>query len=386
MKKLSIVFLLSACAWGQSPNPPTSGYATLNTFLSAVETYQVGTADPPASTCTAGKDGAISTTSKLYHCVATNTWTLVVTGAAIGTGANNLVQLNSSSQLPAVSGTNLTNLPTPVNFSGNLAGDVTGAQASTVVGAIQGVPFTNTAGNLSTAAGITAAYFSATPDGIHAGEMVLPGNTTAPSIPANSAGIIGPNSASFTSWVFQLSATAPTVNQFLTAGTPVAGVIPLLPRAIAAGDLPGTLSSGTAITNASLTTPALGTPSAIVLTNATGLPASQVPATPLATPGTSITLTAPRGYAVCTGNCTVAIPTPAAGNEFCIRGGMNVTATVTLNALGAGNYYENTAGTAYGAANGTMTATSAVGNKICIVGLDANHYLTFSFNGTWTAN
>ncbi len=45
-------------------------------------------------------------------------------------------------------------------------------------------------------------------------------------------------------------------------------------RAIVATDLPGTLSSGTAITNASLTTPALGTPSAVVLTNATGFPAS----------------------------------------------------------------------------------------------------------------
>ena len=49
--------------------------------------------------------------------------------------------------------------------------------------------------------------------------------------------------------------------------------------AIVAGDLPGTLSSGTAITNAALTTPDLGTPSALTLTNATGLPIAGISAT-----------------------------------------------------------------------------------------------------------
>jgi hypothetical protein len=47
-------------------------------------------------------------------------------------------------------------------------------------------------------------------------------------------------------------------------------------RAIAAGDLPTTLTSGTAITNAVLTTPNLGTPSAATLTNAVGLPMNGV--------------------------------------------------------------------------------------------------------------
>ena len=42
-------------------------------------------------------------------------------------------------------------------------------------------------------------------------------------------------------------------------------------RAIAATDLPGTLSSGTAITNAALTTPVLGTPSSGVMNNLTGI-------------------------------------------------------------------------------------------------------------------
>jgi hypothetical protein len=47
-------------------------------------------------------------------------------------------------------------------------------------------------------------------------------------------------------------------------------------RAVAAGDLPTTLTSGTAITNAALTTPALGTPSSGTGTNLTGIPLSGV--------------------------------------------------------------------------------------------------------------
>lgn len=40
---------------------------------------------------------------------------------------------------PTFSGANLTSLPTPSSFSGNLAGDVTGTQSSTVVGRINGI-------------------------------------------------------------------------------------------------------------------------------------------------------------------------------------------------------------------------------------------------------
>ena len=49
-------------------------------------------------------------------------------------------------------------------------------------------------------------------------------------------------------------------------------------RAIAAGDLPATFASGTAITNAALTTPILGIPQSGTLTNCTGLPVSGITA------------------------------------------------------------------------------------------------------------
>jgi hypothetical protein len=55
-----------------------------------------------------------------------------------GTGANNLVELDGSGNLPAVDGSALTNLPSPSGFTGNLAGDVTGPMGTTVVSNVGG--------------------------------------------------------------------------------------------------------------------------------------------------------------------------------------------------------------------------------------------------------
>lgn len=108
--------------------------------------------------------------------------------------------------------------------------------------------------------------------------------------------------------------------------------------------------------------------------------------TPLAT-GTSTTLLAPRGYYVCTGACTVAVPVPAAGYEFCVFNTTNVAGAITLSALGSSARYENSARTAYGTAGtGTLVSGGAVGDKVCLLGLDSTHYLTASFTGTWVAN
>jgi hypothetical protein len=117
------------------------------------------------------------------------------------------------------------------------------------------------------------------------------------------------------------------------------------------------------------------------------LAAARVAPTPIPAPGISITLTAPRGYAICTGACTVSVPAPAAGYEFCVLNDDNVATAITLSALGSGAMYENTGRTAYGTAGtGTFTAAAAAGNKVCIVGRDSTHYLTVSYIGAWTAN
>lgn len=105
------------------------------------------------------------------------------------------------------------------------------------------------------------------------------------------------------------------------------------------------------------------------------------------TAGTSVTLTAPRQYFVCTGTCTVTVPVPAAGYEFCVMNDDNVATVITLAAIGSSARYENTARSAYGTAGtGTFVSGGAVGDKVCLLGRDATHYLTVSFNGTWTAN
>lgn len=128
----------------------------------------------------------------------------------------------------------------------------------------------------------------------------------------------------------------------------------------------------------------------IVKGNGTSAPAAAVaadlPATTLAT-GTSVSLSTPREYYVCTSTCTVTPPVPAAGYEFCVLNDDNVATVITLAALGSSARYENTGRTAYGTAGtGTFISGGAAGDKVCIVGRDSTHYLTTTFNGTWTAN
>lgn len=108
--------------------------------------------------------------------------------------------------------------------------------------------------------------------------------------------------------------------------------------------------------------------------------------TPL-TAGSSVTLAAPRQYFVCTTTCTITVPVPAAGYEFCVLNDDNVATVITLSAIGSSARYENTARTAYGTAGtGTFVSGGAVGDKVCLLGRDSTHYLTASFNGSWTAN
>ncbi len=105
------------------------------------------------------------------------------------------------------------------------------------------------------------------------------------------------------------------------------------------------------------------------------------------TTGTSATLAGPDGFFVCTSTCTVNLPVPVAGYQFCVLNDDNVATVITLAALGSSARYENTARTAYGTAGtGTFVSAGAVADKICVVGRDSTHYLAASFTGSWTAN
>ena len=131
-----LIFILAcASAWGQNE---TAGFVASSitvadlTAAAITRSIKSGASDP--ATCTLGKDLFINTSSTpvIKLCTATNTWTALgsssmiypgagvpnSTGSAwgtsytVGTSANNLVQLNGSSQLPAVSAALLTNFPT----------------------------------------------------------------------------------------------------------------------------------------------------------------------------------------------------------------------------------------------------------------------------------
>ena len=130
-----ILFLAALSAWGQVEDYGRTANASAIYDLTAsaiTRSIKSGASDP--ATCTSGKDLFINTSSTpvVKLCTATNTWTAlgsssmvypaagvaVSTGSAwgtsltVGTGASNLVQLNGSSQLPAVSAALLTNFPT----------------------------------------------------------------------------------------------------------------------------------------------------------------------------------------------------------------------------------------------------------------------------------
>jgi hypothetical protein len=95
----------------------------------------------------------------------------------------------------------------------------------------------------------------------------------------------------------------------------------------------------------------------------------------------------PREYWFCTGTCTVTMPAPAAGQEYCVATNVGVTAAITLAAIGSSAMYGKTDQSAYGTAGtGTAVSTSASANKICLVGLDSTHFNVASYNGTWTMN
>jgi hypothetical protein len=105
--------------------------------------------------------------------------------------------------------------------------------------------------------------------------------------------------------------------------------------------------------------------------------------------GTGTTLAGPREYYYCSGTCTVTLPNgPAAGSvyEFCILNLPGVSTAITLSAA-TNRYYGKPDQSGYGTqTTGTLACTAAAGNKLCVISVDATHYMVASYNGTCTAN
>jgi hypothetical protein len=113
--------------------------------------------------------------------------------------------------------------------------------------------------------------------------------------------------------------------------------------------------------------------------------ASDLPASNLPTPGTTVDLTgAKHGYCIVSGGAgTCTPPTPAAGYEYCARNGNNQTNVITLAAV-TNVYYEKTDRSGYGTVSYKLVSGGAATDQICILGLDATHYLVMNSTGTWT--
>ena len=168
-----------------------------------------------------------------------------------------------------------------------------------------------------------------------------------------------------------------------TSGT---GLIHMAAGALGSSDI--TVPGGTIVVVAKDTTDVLTNKSISGATNTlTAIPNTAVNATPLPTPGTSVTLAAPREYYICTGACNITVPVPAAGYEFCVRNDNAITSAITFLGIGSSAMYEKTTFLTYGTAGtGTAVSGGAAGDKLCLLGRDATHYLVASFTGTWTMN
>jgi len=98
--------------------------------------------------------------------------------------------------------------------------------------------------------------------------------------------------------------------------------------------------------------------------------------------GTSATLSGAVACFVCTATCTVTLPIPAAGVQYCIQNDTGVASTIQVTPTGS--QVTNTS-YAYKSPNGTaITSSGALGDQMCFLGRDATHYLLGSFTGSWT--
>ena len=180
------------------------------------------------------------------------------------------------------------------------------------------------------------------------------------------------------------SSTTTFTNKTITSSTDTLGGVTAGFGSDAKGDIYTNGGSSNVITRLGIGS----TGNCLVVASALPSWASCLTAAPLATgSSTGNTLTAPIGYFICTSTCTVTPPVPAAGVRFCVMNADNASTVITLGAIGSSARYENTARTAYGTAGtGTLTSGGAVGDLICILGLDATHYLSPTFVGTWVAS
>ena len=264
----------------------------------------------------------------------------------------------------------------------------------------------DSSGNIVTPGGIT------TGSGGSVGGYYAFGQGTATTAPTSSVGFMAPTSVT-TKFMMTLPA-APTTGFMLNTGTTDPSTISFV----------APTGSGNVVlaTSPTLVTPALGTPSALVLTNATALPAAQVSSGALAngmtattqaagsndtklatdayvdatkctttkTTGTSATLstcfTVNQEATAATG-VTYTLPTAANGLQFCIdndwNGSAATTGVLTFATSASGQFMTFTDGTLT-ATGGNVTSGGAARDGACAYGIDSTHWMFVPHSGVWS--
>jgi hypothetical protein len=198
-----------------------------------------------------------------------------------------------------------------------------------------------------------------------------------------------------TSNVTQVGPNAATTYPLFSAGSSADPAF----RAIAAADLPGTLSSGTAITNAALTTPSIGAATGTSLV-ATGIVSGLAPITYLqdADPcptGThcAVGATYQMGYIV-NGATTEAsatffdLPAAVAGQQYCFENGAGDSGATTgvMKVIAASGDYITLVGVKSATSGSTATSGGAAGDAACFIAIKGDEWILKASKGTWTTN
>ena len=263
---------------------------------------------------------------------------------------------------------------TAANTMGQLAASGTTGQILTAVTGAVPAWASSLTGSLTFSNG-------ATPGSIYFQEGSGGGTNTVQLIaPASTADVVVTLPAATGSVVVSPLSTTNTQALFATATSGLAGY-----RAIAAGDLPGTLTSGTAITNAALTTPAIGaaTGASLVLTGTiqAGVTISSdadgMTAADMTTAGVKGTMF------IATGAGTWILPDAAGGESLCLMSSgsaanliLDVTAGSTIRLKGT----EQADGIGI-----TQAAAKAAGDFVCVVAVAAHKWSTVGIGGTWVS-
>lgn len=194
----TVSIVIQGCSQGVSGSSTTPVCETIDTYTTVTDAIRSPTLSKPyyQFIITASWTGGSSPTV-VFH----STATIARNGSGGGSGSVTSIATTSPITGGTITSTGTIGCATCTTSSASLTNNafVTGA-------ALQGLKTPSatstldSSGNASFAGSVTASS-----DGVHAGAAEIVGNTTVPTLNSNTFSLIGPNSASFTSWGIQMA-------------------------------------------------------------------------------------------------------------------------------------------------------------------------------------